>query len=82
MKFKEIKLYNAVQFGKEQLTFFTLDESFTKNKPQFSDLSLEEGSWGIRIKSHKDNIIVSYNNVVYAKTVDTKVEEVKPSKAK
>lgn len=84
MRFKEIKTYQSVRFGKGEDNFYSI------GKRGQEDLVMEEVSWGIRVKSKviSDDIIISFNNIAYAKALDAKdakvpdeVETVKPKKA-
>lgn len=72
MKFKEVKTYQSVRFGRNEHGFFSTAVR------GLEDISMEEVSWGIRIKSPSigEDLIISFNNVAYAKIL----EEVKSNK--
>lgn len=68
MKFKEVKTYQSIRFGKGEDNFFSLA------KVAHKDLVMEAVSWGIRIRSESigDDVVISFNNVAYAKMIEDK----------
>lgn len=64
MKLKEVKVYQSVNFATQQETFFSTAVARMK------DVEMETVEWGIKIKTAKDEVIVSFNNVAYAKPVE------------
>jgi hypothetical protein len=75
MKFKEVKTYQSVRFFKGQETFFS------RGVKGLEDLVMEEVSWGIRVKTANDEVIVSFANIAYAKPEDTLAEQQEKKKA-
>lgn len=61
MKLKEVKVYQSVNFANQQETFFSLAIA------RQAGLEMETVEWGVRIKTEKDEVIVSFNNIAYAK---------------
>lgn len=76
MRLKEIKTYQAVNFQNQLETFFSLAVA------RMSDIKMEETSWGVRITTQKDDVIVSYNNIAYAKPLVETSEQPKEKKSK
>jgi hypothetical protein len=62
MKIRELKTYQSVKFQQKQESFFTASEQLG-----MKDLEMEVVSWGILVRTGKDEAIISFNNVAYAK---------------
>lgn len=76
MKLKEVKVYQSVNFGTQQETFFS------PALARMKDVEIDTIEWGVRIKSSKDEVFVSFNNIAYAKPVSEQGEEAKREEPK
>lgn len=74
MKIKELNTYQSVKFQGKQENFFS------PVLLQMKDIEMETIEWGILIKSAKDEVIVTFNNIAYAKPAP--LETSKPAEAK
>lgn len=72
MKIKELKTYQSVKFQQKQESFFIAAKELN-----MEDLTMEVVSWGILVKTSKDEAIISFNNIAYAKPFR---EEAAPAK--
>jgi hypothetical protein len=61
MKIKELRPYQSVKFNGQEQSFFH------KTVRGMENLKMYTVEWGILVETEKDQAIVSFNNIAYAK---------------
>ena len=61
MKLKELRTYQSVKFQGQECNFF---HNSVRN---MSDIKLTKLDWGILVETERDQAVVTFNNIAYAK---------------
>ncbi len=75
MKLKELRTYQSVKFQGQEQNFF---HSTVRG---MADLKLTKLDWGILVETARDQAVVTFNNIAYAKP-ETVISVEEPVKSK